>query len=150
MTPVAGLFFEAENRTVFPKTNFLKGNLDKSRVHFTSELLVPSAWILKSSTTIFSQSMFLSTITTAFSKKKGAKPSFDEITLLETRSKFPWKKIVRFSDSKKSPATGVIPAGENKVETTVVYVLQLLMFVAHVRINMNTLVRVCVSVLQCI
>jgi len=103
--------------------------------------------------------MFLSNVRTAFSKKKRAKPSFVEITrfastLLETRSKFPWKifvwkKIVRFSDSKKSPAAGVIPTGENEVESTVVYVMQFLMFVTHVRIAMNTLLRWCLCLCVC-
>jgi len=64
-TPVAELFFEAENRTNFPLANLLEPDLDKSQIQFTSELLVPEQWIHKSTTAIVSQQMFLSNIWTA-------------------------------------------------------------------------------------
>ena len=58
-TPVAGLFFKVQNRTIVLEANILEGNLHKFQVHFTSELLDPVEWIHTSPISIFSQPMFL-------------------------------------------------------------------------------------------
>jgi len=74
--PVPGLFFEDENRTIFPKGIFAK---EISSKRISKLALVASnadfatctlEWIHKSPTSIFSQPMFLSNICTALFEKE--------------------------------------------------------------------------------